>query len=85
MIKPLKLLGRLSLWTLLLALTAWGSAALWFDGPASRPLAGLLALAYALATLALLILLRPKRRACCRLPDPVCRAARLVAQPAAKQ
>ena len=63
MIRFLKLLGRLSLWTLLLALTAWGCAALWFDGPTSRSLAGLLALAYALATLALLILLRPRRRA----------------------
>jgi hypothetical protein len=59
----LELFGRLSLWTLLLAIAAWGAAALWFDGPASRPLAALLALAYVLATLALLILLRPRRRA----------------------
>lgn len=61
MIRLLKRLGRISLWTLLLALTAWGSAALWFDGPASRPLAGLLALAYALASLTLLIRLRAGR------------------------
>ena len=63
MIRLLKLLGRLSLWTFLLAITAWGCAALWFDGPASRPLATLLALAYALGTLTLLAKLRPKRRA----------------------
>lgn len=63
MIRLIKLLGRLSLWTVLPALTAWGCAALWFDGPASRPLAALLALAYALATLALLVKLQPRRRA----------------------
>jgi len=63
MTRLLKLFGRLSLWMLLLAVTVWGSAALWFDGPASRPLAALLVLAYVLATLALLILLRPRRRA----------------------
>lgn len=63
MIRFIKLLGRLSLWTVLLALTAWGCAALWFDGPASRPLAALLALAYALAALALLVKLHPRRRA----------------------
>jgi len=59
----MKLLGRLFLWLVLLLATAWGSAALWFDGPASRPLAGLLAAAYPLAALALLILVRPRRRA----------------------
>jgi hypothetical protein len=63
MTRLLKLFGRLSLWTLLLAVTAWGAAALWFDGPASRPLAILLILAYVVATLALLLLLRPRRRA----------------------
>jgi hypothetical protein len=63
MIRLLKLLASTSLWVLLLALTAWGCAALWFDGPASRALAGLLAVAYALVTLALLILLRPRWRA----------------------
>jgi len=61
--KPLRLFGRLILWIVLLAATAWGSAALWFDSPASRPLAGALAAGFALAALALLILLRPKRRA----------------------
>ena len=61
--KPLRLFGRLILWIVLLAATAWGSAALWFDSPASRPLAGALAAGFALAALALLILVRPKRRA----------------------
>ena len=51
------------LWIVLLAATAWGSAALWFDAPASRPVAAALAAAYPLAALALLILLRPRRRA----------------------
>jgi hypothetical protein len=59
----LKLLGHLAIWTALLTAAAWGSAALWFDGPATRPLAGLLAGAYALATLAVLIRVRPTRRA----------------------
>ncbi len=58
MSKSLRLFGRLILWVVLLAATAWGSAALWFDGPASRPLAGLLAAAFPLAAVALLILLR---------------------------
>jgi len=60
--KPLRIVGRLILWIVLLTATAWGSGALWFDGPASRPLAGLLAAAFALAALALLIGLRPRRR-----------------------
>ena len=60
--KPMKLLGRLFLWLVLLLAIAWGSAALWFDGPASRPLAGLLAAAFALAALALLIGVRPRLR-----------------------
>jgi len=60
--KPLRIAGRLILWSVLLIATAWGSAALWFDGPASRPLAGLLAAAFALAALALLIGVRPRRR-----------------------
>lgn len=57
----LRLLGRLVLWIFVLAATAWGSAALWFDGPAS--LAALLAAAYVLAAVALFIMLRPRRRA----------------------
>jgi hypothetical protein len=49
------------LWIVLLAATVWGSAALWFDGPAS--LAALFAAAFALAVVALLIILWPRRRA----------------------
>ncbi len=51
--------------TLLVSLlfTAWASAAIWFDGPASRPLAGGLAAGYALCTLLLLVRLRPWPRA----------------------
>ncbi len=63
MASPVKLLGHLLIWGVLLAAAAWGSAALWFDGPASRPLAGLFVGAYALATLATLFTLRPMRRA----------------------
>ncbi len=55
--------GHLVFWVVLLATTVWGSAALWFDGPASRLLAALLAAAYALATLAALLMVRPMRRA----------------------
>lgn len=43
--------------------TAWACLALWLDGPASRPLAGALAAAFALGTLALLGAVRPVRRA----------------------
>jgi hypothetical protein len=62
MTKPLRIAGHLILWSVLLITIAWGSGALWFDGPASRPLAGLLAAAFALAALALLIGVRPRRR-----------------------
>ena len=55
--------GHLVLWVVLLAATVWGSAALWFDGSASRLLAALLVGAYALATLAALLMVRPMRRA----------------------
>jgi hypothetical protein len=55
-------LGLLILWIILLATTAWGSAALWFDGPDSRPLAALLAVSYALAAVVLLARVRPRRR-----------------------
>jgi len=44
---------------LFLATGAWSMAALWFDGPASRGLAGLLAVVFALAALLILIRLRP--------------------------
>ncbi|MCP4003382.1 MAG: DUF4105 domain-containing protein [bacterium] len=40
---------------------AWGSAALWFDGPSARPLAGLLSAAFALASLGVLLAARSFR------------------------
>jgi hypothetical protein len=45
-----------------LASLAWGGGALWIDGPASRPLAGLLAGAFAAAGLTLLLRVRPAGR-----------------------
>src|SRR5262245_21300300 len=41
------------------ALIAWGAAALWFDGPASRPLAGLLAAVFAVLAIAAIVRVRP--------------------------
>jgi hypothetical protein len=58
----MRLLGLLP-WIVLLAVTAWGSAALWFDGPASRPLAALLAVLYPLVAVSLLVRVKPRRRA----------------------
>jgi hypothetical protein len=63
MSKFVRLLGLLVLWSVLLVAIAWGSAAVWFDGPASRPLAVGLAATYALASLAVLVTVRPKGRA----------------------
>ncbi len=57
-----RLLGLLVLWVVLLGAIAWGGAALWFDGPASRPLAAGLAGAYVAASLALLAMVRPRGR-----------------------
>jgi hypothetical protein len=54
---------RLILWLALLLVVVWGAAALWLDGPASRPVAGVLSGAYALTALALLIWVRPGPRA----------------------
>ncbi|MBW8327741.1 MAG: DUF4105 domain-containing protein [Thiobacillus sp.] len=59
----MRLLGHLLMGVVLLVAAAWGSAALWFDGPAARPLAGLLVAAYVLATLVMLVRVRPMRRA----------------------
>jgi hypothetical protein len=47
----------------LLLAVAWGAAALWFDGPAVRWQAWWLAAAFAIGCLALLLWLRPYRRA----------------------
>ncbi|RKY22334.1 MAG: hypothetical protein DRQ55_01470 [Planctomycetota bacterium] len=48
------MIARLLLRVLCLPFLVWGSAALWFDGPASRGLAGALAGGYVLLSLALL-------------------------------
>jgi len=48
---------------LLAGLIAWGAAALWFDGPSSRWLAGLLATGFVITMSALLLLVRPFHRA----------------------
>ncbi len=47
----------------LAGLVAWGCAALWIDGPASRLAAGVLSGGFAVASLALLLAVRPFRRA----------------------
>jgi len=41
----------------------WAGLALWFDGPAARPLAGALTVGFVVVALATLILVRPMRRA----------------------
>ena len=46
----------------LLVLIAWGCAALWFDGPSSRPLAALLVALFGLGSAWLLFFVRPFRR-----------------------
>ncbi|HSB70995.1 MAG TPA: DUF4105 domain-containing protein [Candidatus Methylomirabilis sp.] len=46
-------------WPALLVGVAWGALALWFDGPAERWLAGLLAGGFAVGCVALLALVRP--------------------------
>lgn len=47
---------------LVVAGVAWGALALWFDGPASRPLAGALAVGLPVASLGLVAIVRPFRR-----------------------
>jgi hypothetical protein len=59
----LRALALLPVWLVLLLLIGWGAAALWIDGPISRPLAGGLAAAFALASLAILAFVRPFWRA----------------------
>ena len=60
---PRRLFGRLVAGIILLLLTAWCSAAIWFDGPTNRVLAALLAGLYPLLVLTLLVKVRPMRRA----------------------
>lgn len=55
-------IGLAALWLLVVGTVAWSGAALWFDGPSSRPLAGVLATGFVLVALALLGALRPRRR-----------------------
>lgn len=62
LLRVLKWFGVLLLGLCLLAAIAWASAALWFDGPRSRTVAGLLAGSYALFSLGLLVRVRPWRR-----------------------
>jgi hypothetical protein len=54
---------KLLLAPFLLAGVAWAAAALWFDGPASRALAGTLAGGFALASAVLYVVVRPAWRA----------------------
>lgn len=58
-----RFLSLLAFWSFLLVAASWGIAALWFDGPASRPLAAVFAAAYALAIFAPLVTVRSKSRA----------------------
>jgi hypothetical protein len=57
-------LARLGAGGLVAVLALWGVAAVWIDGPASRPVAGLLALALLGSVLVLLVRVRPFLRAC---------------------
>jgi hypothetical protein len=52
----------LMIWLAMLPAIAWGAAALWFDIPAGRGMAGGLAAAYVLASIAVLVLARTRRR-----------------------
>ena len=54
---------KLLLAPLLLVGVGWAAAALWFDGPSSRALAGLLAAAFALGSAVLYVRVRPAWRA----------------------
>lgn len=56
----MKLVGA---WLLVLPLASWGAAALWIDGPRARPVAGALAALFLLATVWLLVRVRPVYRA----------------------
>jgi hypothetical protein len=54
---------KICIWPLLLLGIIWGAAALWFDGPAARWLAGTMAAGFAVGCLVLLARLRPFSRA----------------------
>lgn len=59
----MKFLLGILLSPIILGAIAWGVAALWIDGPASRPVAGALAVAFAMASLCIFLVARPMRRA----------------------
>lgn len=59
----LRFLRSLVVFSVVLGAMVWACAALWFDGPASRVLAGTLVGGFALAALAVLEWLRPFQRA----------------------
>jgi len=63
MTRRLRITARVLLTPPLLLAVVWGAAALWFDGPAVRWLAWFLSGAFAIGCLALLMWLRPYRRA----------------------
>jgi len=58
----MRLLATTLLFVVWLAALAWGSAALWIDGPGGAPVRALLAGGFAAGSLALGFLLRPRRR-----------------------
>ena len=58
----LRWIGLMPLWLLLAAAVAWSSAALWLDGPSSRLLAGGIVAGFVLIAIALLGVVRPRRR-----------------------
>jgi len=59
----MKILLGILLSPVVIGCAVWAVAALWIDGPQSRPLAGALAVAFATATLATFLVVRPMRRA----------------------
>jgi hypothetical protein len=61
LLRTIGLVAKLLAWVALLLLLAWCVAALWFDGPESRPLAGGLAAIVGVGSLASLALMRPRR------------------------
>ena len=59
----LRVLAAVAGWTLLAGASLWAGLALWIDGPAAQWLRILLVAGYALAVLAVVVTLRPPRRA----------------------
>ena len=64
MARALGRLLRVAVATLTALLTLWGAAAIWIDGPANRPLAGLLVAAFLAAVVVPLARVRPLLHAC---------------------